>query len=211
MLSALTFYLSRYSKKYDRLVREIRTTFPTEESIRGGSRLQSCTYLQACIDETMRMSPPTPGSPWREVERGGAIIAGEYIPHGYDVGSCLYAVHHNENYFPDSYAFIPERWLRGETAMSDEHYESAIKAFKPFSLGPRSCAGRSLALLEMSLTIAKLLWVSDFRRAEDQLGCLGEGRAGATYGRHRPLEYQLRAHITSSGVGPRLQFRARDE
>lgn len=158
----------------------------------------------------MRMSPPTSGSPWREVERGGAVIAGQYIPNGFDVGCCLYAVHHNEDLFPDSYAFSPERWLPGESDSSHERRELAAKAFKPFSLGPRSCAGRSMALLELSLTMAKLLWSLDFRRAEDEGGELGEGKPGSTNGRHRLNEYQLTTHITSSGTGPRVQFRARN-
>ena len=156
----------------------------------------------------MRMSPPTSGSPWREIERGGAVIAGEYIPCGLDVGCCLYAVHHNEDLFPDSYIFSPERWLPGESHSLHER-ELAAKAFKPFSLGPRSCAGRSMALLELSLTTAKLLYLLDFRRAEDS-GELGEGKPGLTNGRHRLNEYQLTTHITSSGIGPRVQFRARN-
>ena len=155
------------------------------------------------------MSPPTSGSPWREVEDGGAVIAGDCIPAGYDVGCCLYAVHHNEDYFPDSYTFSPERWLQGESTVSNEWRALAIKSFKPFSLGPRSCAGRSMALLELSLTIAKLLWSLDFRRAEGASGELGEGKPEATNGRHRPKEYQLTTHIASSGTGPRLEFRPR--
>ena len=209
VLSSLSFYLSRFPDKYNRLVQEIRRKFPSKESIRAGPALQSCTYLHACIDEAMRMSPPTPGSPWREVERGGAVIAGEYVPHGYDVGCCIYAVHHNEAYFPDSFTFSPERWLPDEPIYSQGHSKLAAKAFKPFSIGPRSCAGRAMAMLELNLTMAKLLWSLDFRRAEDGSGDLGGGKPGSTNGRHRVNEYQLRTHITSSGIGPRLQFRPR--
>ena len=157
----------------------------------------------------MRMSPPTSGSPWREIENGGAMVAGDYVPASYDVGCCIYAIHHNEDYFPDSFTFSPERWLPTESSMSNERRELAANSFKPFSLGPRSCAGRSMALLELSLTTAKLLWSMDFRRAEDGSGELGGGRAGATNGRHRSKEYQLNTHITSSGTGPALEFRPR--
>jgi len=155
------------------------------------------------------MSPPTPATPWREVEKGGAVVAGQSIPAGYDVGCCLYAVHHNEEYFPDSYTFSPERWLSEDISISYERRELATKAFKPFSLGPRSCVGRSLALLEPNLTTAKVLWSLDFRRAGGKLGNLGGGKAGATNGRHGSEEYQLTAHITSSGMGSILEFRPR--
>ena len=155
------------------------------------------------------MSPPTSGSPWREVEQGGALVAGKYIPSGYDVGCCLYAVHHNESYFPDSFKFIPERWIESEPTVSPEQRRLAADALKPFSLGPRACAGRSLAMLEMSLTTAKILWALDIRRAKGPLGSMGEGKVGAPMGRHRVNEYQLISHITSAGKGPRLQFRPR--
>ena len=157
----------------------------------------------------MRMSPPTSGFPWREVEQGGALVAGEYFPCGYDVGCCLYAVHHNEAYFPDSFRFMPERWIESDPTISSEQRQLAAGALKPFSLGPRACAGRSLAILELSLTTEKILWALDFRRAKGPSGCLGEGKPGAPVGSHRINEYQLISHITSSGKGPRLQFRQR--
>ena len=157
----------------------------------------------------MRMSPPTSGSPWREVEQGGALVAGEYFPCGYDVGCCLYAVHHNEAYFPDSFRFMPERWIESDLTISPEQRQLATGALKPFSLGPRACAGKSLAILELSLTTAKVLWALDFRRAKGPFGSLGEGKPGAPVGRHRINEYQLISHITSSGKGLRLQFRQR--
>jgi len=155
------------------------------------------------------MSPPTPATPWREVEKGGAVNAGQRIPAGFDVGCSIYAVHHNEEYFPESYILSPERWLPDNILISHERRELAVKAFRPFSLGPRSCVGRSLALLELSLTMAKLLWSLDFRRAGGEFGGLGGGKSGATNGRHRSKEYQLTAHITSSGIGPCLEFRPR--
>lgn len=209
VLSALFFYLSRYPEAYTKIVTEVRNTFPSPSSIQSGSSLESCEYLHACLSEAMRMSPPTSGSPWREFEQGGALVAGKHFPSGYDVGCCLYAVHHNEAYFPDSFRFIPERWIESELAVSPEQRQLAVGALKPFSLGPRACAGRSLAILELSLTTTKILWALDFRRAKGSSGSLGEGKVGAPLGRHRINEYQLISHITSSGKGPRLQFRKR--
>lgn len=210
VFSALFFYLSRYPQVYAKVVAEVRNKFPDRSSIQAGSSLESCVYLHACLSEAMRMSPPTSGSPWREVEQGGALVAGKYFPCGYDVGCCLYAVHHNESYFPDSFRFMPERWIESELTISPEQRQLAVDALKPFSLGPRACAGRSLAMLELSLTTAKILWALDFRRAKGPSGNLGEGKAGGPIGRHRIDEYQLISHITSSGKGPRLQFRHRN-
>jgi len=86
-ISAMLFYLTHYPAAYCRLVEEIRSTFRSVEDICSGPLLQSCHYLTACLNETLRLSPPTVGSPWREVERGGMHLEGEYIPAGVDVAS----------------------------------------------------------------------------------------------------------------------------
>ena len=154
------------------------------------------------------MSPSTPGAPWREVKEGGAIVDDNFIPAGYDVGTCIYAIHHCERYFPDSYTFAPERWIVGGL-VSPEQLELAYKAFNPFSLGPRGCPGRSLALLEISLTLARVIFHFDFRRAEGELGRIGEGTPGVSNGRHRADEFQLWTHVTASSKSPQLQFQRR--
>ena len=188
---------------------EIRSTFRDADDIISGPTLSSCVYLYACINETLRMSPSTPGAPWRETQAGGAVIDGNFVPEGYDVGTCIYALHHCEYYFPQSYAFIPERWIPG-AFVSPDQLTIARKAFQPFSLGPRGCPGRSLALLQISLTMARLIFKFDFRLAEGSLGHVGEGVRGASNGRHRPSEFQLGAHVTASSKGPLLQFHARN-
>lgn len=155
------------------------------------------------------MSPSTPGAPWREAQAGGAVVDGNSVPAGCDVGTCIYALHHREEYFPQSYAFVPERWLSG-ALVSSEQLKAAHKAFNPFSLGPRGCPGRSLALLQISLTLARVLFDFDFRLAEGELAHVGEGTPGVINGRHRVSEFQLSAHVTASSKGPQLQFRARN-
>ncbi|KAL8768880.1 MAG: hypothetical protein Q9194_005593, partial [Teloschistes cf. exilis] len=85
-MSAIFFYLVENAVQYTRLITEIRDRFSDVEDIHSGSALASCTYLTACIEESMRMSPPAPRAIWREVDHGGTAIDGKYIPAGYDVG-----------------------------------------------------------------------------------------------------------------------------
>ena len=86
-LSAIFFYLAHHPEIYAKLASEIRNSFPELTHIRPGPKLTSCSYLSACITETMRASPPVPGVPWREVESEGILLNGEQIPPGYDVGT----------------------------------------------------------------------------------------------------------------------------
>lgn len=153
---------------YQAAVAEVRSRFATPEDVHFGPELNSCSYLRACLDESMRMSPPTGGALWREVTGGGMTIDGYRIPAGCDVGTGIYAIHHNEAYFPDAFAFRPQRWVEAETdgAAADSgttEVSSARAAFVPFSVGPRSCIGKGLAVSELMLSLAVLLRSFDLR------------------------------------------------
>ncbi|KAI9162800.1 Cytochrome P450 monooxygenase apf7 [Paramyrothecium foliicola] len=174
-MSATFFYLSRNPEAYHTLVTEIRSTFENDGQICSGAKLNSCKYLRACIDETLRMSPPTISTLWREQDSSVTqpnepfVVDGYHIPRNTQVGVNLYALFHNEDYFPDSFTWQPERWL----CPDDETHDPMRKAFVPFILGDRSCAGRTMAYLEASLTLARTLWYFDFRRAPGELGDVG--------------------------------------
>jgi len=86
-MSAALFYVLHHRTTYKQLVDEIRHTFASVDDIHTGSKLQSCTYLSACITESLRLAPPSPRAPWREAREGGVSIDGVYIPAGYDVGT----------------------------------------------------------------------------------------------------------------------------
>lgn len=212
-MSAVFFYLSRNPTCYQRLANEIRSTFASSEEIRGSPKLSSCQYLRAVIDESMRLAPPVPGTLWREVPsaedgRGRVVIDGHVVPPGTQVGVNIYSIHHNEEYFPDPFAFRPERWLASETPEAQR--KVMLDAFNPFSIGYRGCAGKAMAYLESNLIIAKTLWHFDFETAPGKLGEVGGGTPGRTDGRHRPDEYQLYDIISGAHDGPYLIFRARE-
>lgn len=219
------FYLSRNPKAYARLASEIRTTFTSAAEIRQGSLLNSCTYLRAVIDETMRMSPSTLAPAWREQEAASAaagepfVVDGHVIPPGTQVAVSQYTLQHNAKYFPEPFEFRPERWLSPEpedgvsipeTAEQRDARTAMRRAFVPFSIGDRSCAGKPMAYLEMRLTIAETVWFFDFERAPGEAGELGGGRPGRTDGRGRRDEFQLYDSIAVDHTGPNLVFRPRD-
>ncbi|KAK7751118.1 hypothetical protein SLS62_006947 [Diatrype stigma] len=180
-MSAVFFYLSRSSTCYERLADEIRSTFASSEEIKGGPKLSSYQYLRPVIDESMRLAPPVPGTLWREVpsmDDGPTVIDGHVVPPGTQVGVNIYSLHHNEDYFPDAFAFKPERWLASETPEAQRKVMN--EAFTPFSIGYRGCAGKAMAYFEMNLVIAKNLWHFDFEIALGKLGAIGAGTPGRT-------------------------------
>lgn len=192
-MSALLFYLTRYPECYQHLEHEIRSTFASATDIKFGIKLSSCPYLRACIDETLRMSPPIPGTMWRELQPNDnkpLVIDGHVVPPGTQVGVNTYSLHHNKEYFPDPHVFNPERWLNSET--DGRPKDTMLEVFMPFSIGYRDCAGKNMAyLVMMSLVVAKILWYFDFELPNGDIGKVGGGKEGGQYGRERKNEYQL--------------------
>lgn len=208
-LTSLFFYLAAYPECFRKLAEEVRSTFALPSEIRSGRVLSSCVYLRACLDEAMRMSPPISGTLWREVSGEALVVDGEVVPKGVDVGVSPYALHHNEDMFPDSFTFNPERWIVSGDNNPREAVERARHVFSVFSLGSRACAGRNMAYTELSDSVARTVWYLDIRSAEESLDALGGGYSGARYGKHRAKEFQLQEHLTCSHDGPWLRFRVR--
>lgn len=202
------FYLAHNAAALQKLVREIRATFSDVEEIVSGPKLSGCTYLRACIDETMRMTPPVAGALPREVLAGGIDIDGHHVPAGFDVGVPHYAIHHNPDYYPRPFDYVPERWL-GDPALNPLHNKltDAHSAFCPFSIGPRGCIGKGLAYAELTVTIARVLFLYNLRLAPGMT--LGEGSLDLEFGRTRASEYQIEDRFASTKDGPILQFQAR--
>lgn len=202
------FYLANNPAALQKVCKEIRDAFTDVEDIVTGPKLSGCSFLRACIDETMRMTPPVAGALPREILTGGMDIDGHHIPAGVDVGVPIYAIHHNPAYFPQPFDYIPERWLSDASKNPlHDRLPDAQSAYNPFSIGPRGCIGKGLAYVELSVTIARVLWLYDVRLAPGT--DLGAGRLDAEVGRTRSGEYQIMDVFASKKDGPVLQFRAR--
>lgn len=144
------------------------------------------------------------------------IVDGRIIPRGTSVGISPYALLHNEEYFPDPFSYTPERWLdldprEEETEAEKTARANMRKAFIPFLVGDRGCAGKTMAYTEASLTLARSLWFFDFEKAPGEKGEIGGGNAGKWKGRGRPDEYQLGDIIVTSHEGPNLVFKKRGD
>ncbi|KAL0941169.1 cytochrome p-450 [Colletotrichum truncatum] len=154
-MSGLTYLLLRSPEKLEKLKTEIRETFKTRGEI-SMVAAQNCKYLRACLNEAMRMYPPTPGSLPRWVPGKGEIIDGHWVPGGYAVAVNQFAAGHSKHNFHRASEFIPERWL--ELSPDSEFANDDLASVQPFSYGQRICIGKPMAYAEMSLAYAKFLW-----------------------------------------------------
>lgn len=62
-----------------KLVQEIRTAFPSKNDITIEA-LQRLPYMNACIEEGLRMYPSVPTGMARRAPKGGAPVCGEMVP-----------------------------------------------------------------------------------------------------------------------------------
>lgn len=104
-------------------LRGLRDKFTYEE-------LRDLTYLNACVDEALRLYSALPAGLPRAVPPGGVELAGYPIPGGMTVTTQCFTLHRNEEAFPDPYSFDPDRWENTTQLMRD--------SLMPFGGGARS-------------------------------------------------------------------------
>lgn len=111
--------------------------------------LENCPYLEAVVNETLRLYPAA----WIIGRRTVADeeFEGYLLKNDSELQICILALHRNAKYWSEPDTFKPERFL-GENA------EPSVKqAYMPFGAGPRRCIGNVFALMEMQIAIAKIL------------------------------------------------------
>lgn len=185
LLSGCTWFLLKNPHQLRQLESHVRSSFASETEIDLIS-VGKLDYMLAVLDEVLRLYPPVPVQSNRIVTKGGAMIAGQWVPEGVspmalfrvggvqeyvtDRAETSVAVQHyaacrsSANFHrPDE--FLPQRWL-GDREFAHDRREAS----QPFSVGPRNCIGRQLAYTEMRLILAKILWHFDLRLDESKMG-----------------------------------------
>ncbi|KAI1428001.1 cytochrome P450 [Xylaria sp. FL1777] len=147
-MAGLTYYLLTNPDKLALLTQEIRAEFSSESEITMESTA-GLKFLNACINEALRLYPPVPVGVPRVVPEPGQTIAGKWVAPETRVSVHHYATYHSPSNFRNPDTFAPERWL-GDPAYQNDRRESV----KPFATGPRDCIGQNMAMFEMRLMLA---------------------------------------------------------
>ncbi|KAJ7653938.1 cytochrome P450 [Mycena polygramma] len=164
VLANTFFLLLSHPESYNRLHAELDGAFPPGKEPTDATLLSSLPYLNAVIEESMRLLPPVGTSLQRAPTVGsGSKVLGEgvIIPEGTSVVVPPYTLHRDPRYFfpsPDSY--MPERWIATE---DNTKFTVNGDAFIPFSTGPANCAGKNLAMLEIRMVMAYIMQAFDMR------------------------------------------------
>jgi cytochrome P450 len=157
------------------------------------ANLSKLPYLNAVINESLRMMPPVPsGMMHRVTPPEGITIKDTFIPGNTAVGIGAYLVQRDPRCFGKPDEFIPERWL-GE---GPEPFNR--NAIFTFSIGPYGCVGKQLAWLELRDLTAALVknFNMKFTKDFDVEGFVETLQDNVTMTRaHIPVEVQVRQMI----------------
>lgn len=79
LLSGAIYFLTMSPQSLAKLTDEVRSAYQNETDI-DLLNTQNLTYLNAVINESLRIYTPVPGSGPRITAPGGSMIAGRFIP-----------------------------------------------------------------------------------------------------------------------------------
>ena len=150
-LSVLTYHLLAQPQVLDKVEKELSNVVKNPCNLPKWSELEQLPYLYGVISESLRLSYGLVCRMARIAPDEALVYEGTYktkdskmpkqysyvIPPGTATSILTPMVHHNEDIFPDSHSFVPDRWLKADgTRRTDLE-----KYLMSFSKGTRQCIG----------------------------------------------------------------------
>ncbi|CAL1710751.1 unnamed protein product [Somion occarium] len=175
MMVHTLFFLMQNPDMSKRLQSELDNVYSAGGEAPDYTKHVELPYLNACINETMRLYPAALAALQRRVDvgSGGKMLGPFFVPEGTQVSAHLYTMHRDPRYFyplPDTY--WPDRWLTQESYIlpSGESISSSDlivnkTVYQPFSYGQQNCAGKVVANMEMRAVLSALLHKFDIKPA----------------------------------------------
>ncbi|EHA51871.1 cytochrome P450 3A24 [Pyricularia oryzae 70-15] len=146
-------YLIKHPSVAATLLQELEPVFgKTTPGEFSDADLRGLPFLQAVIDETLRLQPPAGNGSARMTPPEGIEIAGTHIPGQVSVWVPVRAQQRDERFFAQPDDFIPERWTTRPELVLDR------RVYAPFNTGRWSCVGKQLSFMIMRMVIAHTLW-----------------------------------------------------
>ncbi|KAI0183116.1 cytochrome P450 [Xylaria flabelliformis] len=184
------FHLAKCPRYQDMLLDEMKNHHVASGTPSTAQSLQSLPFLNAIINETLRLHNPVPGGLPRDAGPEGVTIAGRYIPPFATIIAPRHHIARLPSCFYNPNEFDPFRWIHKNKSKPHD-----LRAFAPFSTGRYSCVGRELALRQARVFVTGI--VSQFEIH------LGKGEDGIA------VEKEMRDEFTAYPGPLWLRFEAR--
>ena len=153
-MSLLLYSLAKNPLIQEKCYGEISGVLSDDEKEIDHETVNEMPYLEACIQETLRLYPIILRNQRACVKDSN--LNGMLIKKGTQVIVPTWAMHRNPELFGDNASdFIPERFLEDGGEKMAEHVSN--HTFHAFGGGPRICIGMRFAMVEMKIAISMLM------------------------------------------------------
>ncbi|KAI2768408.1 benzoate 4-monooxygenase cytochrome P450 [Daldinia loculata] len=153
-IRAIWYHLAQNPSVLSKLRAEIESAsneYSTSSTI-PFSVVAKLPYLNAVIQETLRVHPNTGTIIERKAPQEGAVIDGYHIPGGTTVGVNAWVLHYNkEVYGEDADQFRPERWIE----VTEEKSLEMSRCLFSFGAGTHTCIGKNIAILMITKLVVE--------------------------------------------------------
>lgn len=171
------YALCRNPEIQSRLRDEIRANLPPLDDAAAAAAITSVEidrlpYLNAVVNETLRLYPAVPLSAREAVE--DTTVMGYPIARGQAITLPPWAINVDKGLWgDDAEQFVPERWIDrqadGTETPNNKGGASSNYAFMTFLHGPRSCIGSGFARAEFACLLAGWVGRFEFELADKEL------------------------------------------
>ncbi|KAI3392526.1 hypothetical protein diail_5537 [Diaporthe ilicicola] len=149
-IANVTYQLLKNPACLRRLREELDSVLDPDKVVAPYDKVRHLPYLRACLDESLRLFPPTPHGLPRATPPEGTTIMGEWIAGDTTVSISAMVAHRDESVFYEPEKYIPDRWL-------GDKGKELQPSFITFSAGARGCIGRNISYLEQTVCVASIL------------------------------------------------------
>jgi cytochrome P450 len=187
-LKWVIFALAKYPAFKKKIQNKVDVVLPRDKTPSMSDK-ENLPYVEATILEALRFGSVVPLSVPHAVLHD-TVFQGFKIPADATILPNIYSVHFDPDIFPEPEEFRPERFLN-ESETSITGTEKLI----PFSLGPRSCLGETLARMELFLYVTTIVQKLDIQAPSGEELPSVKGIFGLT---RRPQDNKVNIRLRSS-------------
>ncbi|KAL4888144.1 putative cytochrome P450 monooxygenase [Aspergillus ambiguus] len=157
LLSWALYSLVRYPGNQARLFEEIASHHSSAHKQWTYEEIHGMKFLDCFVKEVLRLHSPSFQTA-RNAKQDAVLPGGYLIPKGSVVIACFPSLHKNPAHWDNPLRFDPDRWVQPGLAAQMARQGS----YTPFAAGGRGCIGFNLALTQVKIVLAELVYRYEF-------------------------------------------------
>lgn len=163
LLSWSIYSLVKYPGNQERLIQELVDHGADGEKTWTHDEVHAMKFLDSFVKETQRMHSPSFQTA-RNAKKDVVLPGGYLVPARAVVIPCFPSLHKNPAHWENPTRFDPDRWA--DKGVAGKAMRNGL--YTPFAAGGRGCVGFNLALTEVKMVLAELVYHYRFEDASTE-------------------------------------------